>query len=88
MPLLEHLTYHLQVQWVEVEMTRREWNLHRSAALPNLRSIHFRFLAFVNPLQYQPLSIPSRFSPARSPLTPPHFSHMGHPPQHDLVPLH
>ena len=52
MPLLEHLTYGptsiLQVQSVGVEMKRREWDLDASM-LPNLRSIHFRFLTFVNP---------------------------------------
>ena len=52
MPLLEHLTYGptslLQVQSVGVEMKRREWDLD-PLVLPNLRSIHFRFLTFENP---------------------------------------
>ena len=52
MPLLEHLTYGpaslLQVQSVGVEMKRRERNLD-SSVLPNLRSIHFRYLSFLNP---------------------------------------
>ena len=52
MPLLEHLTYGptslLQVHSVGVEMKKREWGLDPSV-LPNLRSIHFRFLTFVNP---------------------------------------
>jgi hypothetical protein len=52
MPLLEHLTYGptslLFVQSVGEEMKRRERDLDPSM-LPNLRSIHFRFLSFVDP---------------------------------------
>ena len=52
MPLLEHLTYGpislLQVQSIGVAMKKQDWKLDPST-LPNLRSVHFRFLTFVSP---------------------------------------
>jgi len=52
MPLLDHLTYGptslLHVQSIGVEMKKQEWRLNPSM-LPTLRSIHFRFLTFVDP---------------------------------------